>query len=116
MLKNLTQLANLLRNAHQLSPKIQQARSDLRSKTIVKRSSCNAVAVIMNGLGQVQKIEIAAEAFSTNEKDSIQLLIQQVMNEGIQEARKLHIESVRQLMGTKDLPAIDKLLRELETD
>ncbi len=116
MFKNLTQFAGLLRNAGQMTKKVQESKAELGKTIFQKTSTSETVIVKMNGLGEVQSIEIVLEKFeveSDHHKTHLEKEILEAVNAGIVEARRLHVEAIKKLTNGLDIPMIDNLIAEL---
>lgn len=117
MFKNLTQFAHLLRSASQISQRIRQLKSQLGSARIEKGSPDGMVQVAMTGLGQVETIRLAADllgALSQADREQLQVQLEQAMNAAIREARRQHIEGIKEIAAGMKLTGMEDILAELD--
>ncbi len=113
MFKNLTNFANLLRNSGQMTTKIQEMKSELSHRRVHGSAANGDVVSTFDGLGKMESIRIENNLLTPDHRSEVESLIATAVNDGIQQARRLHIESLRKLTGNLEIPGIDKLLEEL---
>ncbi|WP_430453174.1 YbaB/EbfC family nucleoid-associated protein [Rhodopirellula europaea] len=60
-LGNLGNIASMVGKLQEIPQKMQELNEQMRSERVSASSSCNHVEVVMNGIGEVQSVEIAPE-------------------------------------------------------
>ncbi len=113
MFKNLTNFANLLRNAGQLAPKLQSMKNQLAHRRVHGSAGDGDVYTTFDGMGRMDSVRIADHLYDPARRSELESLLTAAVNDGIREARKLHIEAVREVVGDLDIPGIDQLIEEL---
>lgn len=114
MFKNLTQLAQLLRNATHLSDRVRQMKQRLTDHRFERANHDRTVVVEMNGLGKVQDLTIDAACLSPERKKHVEEQVTVAINAGMREARRLHIEALRELTAGMNILDFDELIKELD--
>jgi DNA-binding YbaB/EbfC family protein len=113
MFENLSNFSKLVRGAGQMMPRIQKMKQDLGNKEVEATSSNRQVTVRMSGTGIVTRIEIDASLMESGDKKLIELQTLEAMNLAIQQAKALHLSSVREVVGELGIPGIDRILEQL---
>jgi nucleoid-associated protein EbfC len=113
MFKNLTNFANLLRNAGQMTTKLQEMKAELQRRRVHGSSADGEITTTFNGLGQVESIRIGEALIDPSRRDELESHLASAVNDGIRQARALHIESLKKLTGDLEIPGLDKLIAEL---
>ena len=113
MFKNLTGLANLLKNAGSISQRVGEMKTDLEQKRVTGTSGGGMVMVQLNGLGEVQTLQIDVQLVSDGGVKMIEELVTVAINQAIVEARKLHLDAMRELTGGVELPGMNDLFESL---
>ncbi len=115
MFKNLTNIANIMRTASQMGERMNELKNDMEGRRVYGRAGegDHSVFVELNGLGVVQTIDISESLLDRSMKQNVQDLTAAAMNEAVAEAKKMHVEAVRQLTGGIELPGLDNVLNEL---
>lgn len=110
MFENLTNLSKLMRGAGSIMPKVQAAKEKLARQEVESISLSGAVRVVLSGGGVVSAIEIRDTSLSGQDLESE---IQEVMNEAIQKAKRLHLDAVQHVVGDLGIPGIDRIIAQL---
>lgn len=119
-LGNLGNLASMVGKLKDMPERMQQLREGLRNETVTGTSGCGHVTVIMNGLGEVQTVQVApdlvrdgADAEATAATTSAAVL--EATNLAGAAAKDRLASSISQLANDMDLnlPGMDGLLASL---
>lgn len=113
MFKNLSNLASLMKQATQIGSRMEEMQSELREKRVHGSAGGGMVAVECNGIGEMLKIDIAAELIEKGEKDMIEDLVRAATNEAHAKSRELHLDSMKSLTGDMELPGLEDALSQL---
>lgn len=113
MFRNLNGLANLMKNAGQIGPRLQQVKSDLESRSVVGKSASNLVSIHMNGVGKVSQVVVDPSLVSSEGHDELQNEIREATNLAIEAAKQLHLEALKHATEELGLPGMDGLLSQL---
>ncbi len=111
MFKGLGNLAALMRNASDISGKMEGISDALRDKTVVGSAGGDMVQVEMNGLSQVTKVSIDSVLIEKQDREMLETLLPAVINQAITKAKQLHVEAMRDLTGGIDLPGLEKMMQ-----
>jgi DNA-binding YbaB/EbfC family protein len=110
MLKELGQLASLMRGAGEITSKMESMSSKLREKRVVGSAGGDMVRVEMNGLAQVTRVTLDPTLVTGGDRELIETLICAATNQASGKAKELHMEVMRELTGGLSLPGLDQLM------
>ncbi len=110
MFKNLSGLAQVLRNASSMGEKVKEMRESLAREIATGSSGGDMVTVEISGIGEVKKLRIAPELIAKNDVELIEELVPAAMNEALVKVRQMHVEKMREATGGIDLPGLDEAL------
>lgn len=113
MLKNLANLASMMKQATQIGGRMEEMQSELREKRVTGNAGGGMVQVECNGLGEMLRIEIAPELIEKGEKDVIEDLVRAAANDSHAKSRELHLEAMKSLTGGINIPGLDDALSQL---
>jgi DNA-binding YbaB/EbfC family protein len=115
VLKGLGNLANLLKNAHQIGEHVESAKEKLRHERVTGNAGGGMVTVEMNGLGEVLQLKIDPTLVERNETEMIEDLVPAAVNEARVKAQLKHAETLRSVTTGLELPipGIEKALETL---
>ena len=112
MFKNLTGFANLLKNAGQFSAKAEEIKNSLQAKS-VEGNSGRSVRFVLNGVGEVQSVEIPEVLLDAEQKIVLQEEIVEAANLAVKAAKQLNAEAIRSATGDLDIPGLDGMINQL---
>ncbi len=110
MFKNLTGLAQMLRNAGTISQRVQEMKDRLASQTATGAAGGDMVQVEISGIGEVKRVHISPELIARQDKEMLEDLIPAAMNEALVKVRAMHIAAMKELTGGIDIPGLDEVL------
>lgn len=116
-LGNLGNIASIFGKLQDLPDKMQALNEQMKSERVTASSSCGHVTVTMNGVGEVQSVDVdptvlGGEGGGAVPADTLGQAIQDATNSAGGEAKQLYAGAVSQLASDLDLniPGIDGLL------
>lgn len=112
-LGNLTQLAGMLKNLGQMKTKLAESKSKLATQKAVGQDTSSSVRVEINGLGEVISVEVQQHVLTPELQVQLQQSIQIATNLAIQQAKQMHLQSIKELTQGIELPGLDGILEEL---
>jgi hypothetical protein len=119
-LGNLGNIASMVGKLQEIPQKMQELNDQMRSERVSASSSCNHVEVVMNGIGEVQSVEIAPEILGAGGGEAVapevlQNAIRDATNAAGAAAKQLYASAISQLASDMDLnmPGVDGLLTSL---
>ena len=113
MFKGLGNLAQVFKQAQEMSGKISGLNEQLKSKKVVGDAGGGMVRVQANGLTEVSKVEIDPVLFESGEREMIEDLLVAAFNQVSQKAKELHMESMREMTSGVSLPGLEEALGNL---
>ncbi|MEM9644787.1 MAG: YbaB/EbfC family nucleoid-associated protein [Planctomycetota bacterium] len=110
-LGNLGNLAGMMGSFQELPGKLQDLNERMKEETVTAASGCQRVTVVMNGIGQVQSIDIASELAGAELEGSVL----EATNAAGAAAKQLYAESIGRLAEelNLNLPGMDGMLASL---
>ena len=116
MFKGLGQLANLpalLKQAQEMSGKVEQLNTELKSKRVTGAAGGGLVEVDCNGLGDAVTVRIDPSLIAKQDRELLEDLLPSAFNAARQKAKQLHAESLQQLTGGMQVPGLAEMLGNL---
>lgn len=113
MFKGLGNLAQMFKQAQEMSGKISGLNEKLKSQKIVGDAGGGMVRVAANGLSEVSKVEIDPALFDSGEREMIEDLLVAAFNQVSQNAKALHAESMREMTAGMNVPGLEDALGKL---
>lgn len=113
MFKNLTGLAQVLKNASSIGERVKEMRESLAATTVDGSAGGGMVQVQVSGLGEVRRLKIAPDLVASNDVEMLEELIPAALNEALTKVRSLHVEKMREATGGVSLPGLDEALANL---
>ena len=111
MFKELGSIASMIRQAQTMGPKMQELAEQLKSKQVEGSAGGGMVTVIANGAGQILKIEIDPAIEEKNDFEMAKDLLPAAINQALDKAKQLHMESMQAVTGDFSLPPnMEKML------
>ncbi|MGB9690497.1 YbaB/EbfC family nucleoid-associated protein [Thermogutta sp.] len=115
MLKELAQLTTLLRNAKDISEKLEDVIARLKEERIVGSAGGGLVKVEVDGLADPRRVTIEPALLKPEDKDLLEELLVGAMRDAIQKARERHVQLVTEFTGGLPLPGLDVFSKLLGT-
>lgn len=113
MFGSLGNLANVLRQAQQISGKLGGMSEKLASLSTVATSGAGLVEIEINGLQEVQRCTIDPKLLEQNDLELLEDLIKGAVNQAIQASKALHMEAVKELTSGMQLPGLDEAIAKM---
>lgn len=113
MFKSLSNLASMLKQAQQMSGKMQEINERLKSERATASTGAGLVEVEVNGLGEVLRVKIDPALVARGEREMIEDLLPGAVNQAVTKARKLHMEAMKSLTEGFNLPGLDQAIDSL---
>lgn len=105
-------IASLMRNAGELSGKLNEVTENLRQRKVLGEAGGGMVRVEANGLGVVTTITIEPNLIESGNGEMLQDLLPAAINQALARARQLHVEAMRDVTGGISLPGMDQLMEQ----
>ena len=113
MFKGLANLANLMRQAQQVSGKMQALNEKLKSERATASTGGGMVEVEVNGLGEVLRVKIDPALVQQGEREMIEDLLPAAVNQAVAKAKQLHVAAMKSLTDEMELPGLSDALAQL---
>jgi len=115
-LGNLGNIASMVGKLQDIPKRMQELNDQMKAERVSASSACGHVSVTMNGIGEVQKVEIAEDVVDGSvPAETIAHAVRDATNAAGAAAKQLYADSISQLAKDMDLnvPGIDGLLANL---
>jgi DNA-binding protein YbaB len=115
MFKGLAGMASVMGNLHQIPGKLEVVNEQMRQARVSGASECGHVTVVMNGLGEVQSVEIAAVLVVDGDPGPAHHPVRHATNQAGAAAKRLYGEAMQSMAREMNLnlPGIDSLLTKM---
>ena len=110
MFKQLGNIASLMKQAQQMSGRMNEVNDQLRAKQVQGSSGGGMITIDANGLGEVLKVTIDPDLIARGDGEMIEDLMPAAINDALVKAKQLHAESMKSLTSDMDLPGLDEAL------
>jgi DNA-binding YbaB/EbfC family protein len=106
-------MASMLRQAQQVSGRMQAMQADLKAATVVGSAGDGLVEVRMNGLGEMLGLKLAPTLLDPAQSEKVEQWVTLAVNDAANKARQLHTESMQSLASGLDVPGLSDALAQL---
>ena len=113
MFQGLGNMASMLRQAQQMSGRMEAMQADLKAATVIGSAAGGAVEVRMNGLGEMLGLKLAPALLQTDNRAEIESLVPIAVNDAAAKARQLHSDAMKSLTSGLDVPGLSDALAQL---
>lgn len=112
MFKGLAGMASMMGNLHQIPTKLEEINQKMRQSRVSGQSTCGHVSVVMNGLGELQSIDISPALVVDGDPAPAAEPICQATNKAGAEAKRLYGEAMHAMAKEMNLnlPGMESLL------
>lgn len=114
MFKGLGNIASVMRQAQQMSGKMQEVNERLKSERVSASSGAGMVEVEVNGLGEVLRVTIEQSLIDGGDREMIEDLIPSAVNQAITKSKQLHLEAMKSVTAGMELPGLDDFLAKIQ--
>jgi nucleoid-associated protein EbfC len=112
-LGNLANIGSLMKQAQEMSGRMQAIQEQLKGKRATGAAGGGLVEVDVNGLSEVLAVRIDAGLVEKNEREMIEDLLPAAMNAAQAKAQQLHAEAIQSLAGNIPLAGLSEALQQL---
>ena len=116
MFRGIANIGSMIRQAGQLSGKLNGLNEELKTKRALGTAGAGLVEVEVNGLGQVLRVTIAPELVERRDREMMEDLIPAAVNQAVAKSRELHAEAMKKLTGDMNLPGLDEAMAKFGTE
>jgi len=105
--KNLAGIGSLLKQAGQITSKMQDMNDELRARRTTGSAGGGMVEVEVNGLVEVLACRIDPQLLAGGDAELIEDLVVGAVNQAVAQAKQLHAEALKSMTGGIELPGLD---------
>jgi DNA-binding YbaB/EbfC family protein len=110
MFKGLASLMSLLKNAQQISGKMQELNEELKKRRVTGTAGGGMVEIEANGLLEAIRCQIDPQLIAKGDRELIEDLVVAAMNQAVAQGKQIHGELARSLTGGMGLPGLDEAI------
>ena len=110
MFKGLVGLGSLLKQAQQISGRMQGLGEELKKRRATGSAGGGMVEIEVNGLMEVLRCHIDQELIAGGDRELIEDLVATAVNQAIAKGKQLHGEAMKELTGGLNVPGLDDAL------
>lgn len=112
-IENLANLGGLMKQAQEMSGKMQQMTEELKTKRVVGSAGAGLVEVEANGVGEILNVRIDPALFERQDRELLEDLLPGAINDAQRKAKELAASRMQELTGGMNLPGLGDLLGQL---
>ncbi|GAB4127881.1 YbaB/EbfC family nucleoid-associated protein [Thermopirellula anaerolimosa] len=109
MLKELSSLAALLRNAQEIGERMKSLGRKLSEERLTGAAGSGLVQIVLDGTMEPKQISIDPQLLRENSRELLEELVLGAMKDAVRKARARHAELLQELSGGMNLPLMDGL-------
>lgn len=111
MFKGLGNIAQLIKQAQNIGPKMEEMSQELQQKRVTGSAGGGMITVHANGLGQILSVEIDPLLEEKADFEMVRDLLPAAINQAVAKSKELHVEAMKSLSGGLPLPGgLDDML------
>ena len=110
MLKGLSNLASLVKQAQQMGGKMHEVSSQLQAKRVKGSSAGGLIEVEANGAGEILRVRIDP---SLEDREMVEDLLPAAINQAGEKARELHTEMMQTMTEGLDMPGLSDAIAQM---
>jgi DNA-binding YbaB/EbfC family protein len=112
-LGKLANLGSVLKQAQQMSGRLQQLQEDLKQRRAEGAAGGGLVTVEVNGLGEVLSCRIDPSLVTSGDRELIEDLVPAAVNQAVAKSRELYAEAMKSMASGMDIPGLGSVLSQL---
>jgi len=101
---------SLLKNAQQISGKMQELNEELKKRRVTGTAGGGMVEIEANGLLEAIRCQIDPQLIAQGDRELIEDLVVVAMNQAVAQGKQIHGELARSLTGGMGLPGLDEAI------
>ena len=113
MFKGIANLGAMLKQAQQMSGKLQGLNDELKTKRATGTAGGGLIEAEVNGVGELLGVRIDADLFARGDREMIEDLIPAAVNQALSRAKQLHADAVKSMTAGMELPGLDEAMSKL---
>jgi nucleoid-associated protein EbfC len=113
LFKGITNLASLMKQAQQMSSKMQAMNERLKSQRATGSAGAGLVEVEVNGVGEMIRLRIDPTLFQRGEQEMIEDLVPAAVNQALVKAKQLHVEAMKSMTDELDMPGLEEAMSQI---
>ncbi len=110
MFKGIGGLGSLLKQASQISSKMEGLNEELRNRKATGSAGGGMVEIEVNGLVEVLNCRIEPTLLAQGDTELLEQLVAGAVNQAVTKAKQIHAECVKSITGGIDLPGLDSAM------
>jgi DNA-binding YbaB/EbfC family protein len=111
--KQLGNITSLLKQAQQMSGKMQEISSQLRAQRVEGASGGGLIKVEANGLGEVLKVRVDRELLARGDGEMIEDLLPAAINDASAKAKALHAQAMKSMTADMNVPGLGEAIEKM---
>lgn len=113
MLRSLSGLANVMKQAQEMGSKMQAISEKLRTMRASGQAGGGMVEIEVNGLAEVLAVRIDDDLFKRGDREMIEDLLPAAFNAAHAKAKELHQQAIAEMTSDLNLPGLEQALGNL---
>ncbi len=113
MLRSLSGLANVMKQAQEMGSKMQAISEKLRAMRTSGQAGGGMIEIEVNGLAEVLAVRIDDALFQRGDREMIEDLLPAAFNAAHAKAKELHQQAIAEMTSDLNLPGLEQALGNL---
>jgi hypothetical protein len=97
---------NVQKQFREMQKKLGEVETELKERYVEATSGGGMVKVVVNGVEEVQKVDIHPQVLAANDKAMLEDLVLAAVNEGLKKAKALREKEMGKVTGMGGLPGL----------
>lgn len=110
MFKGIGGLGALLKQASQISTRMEGLNAELRGRRATGSAGGGLVEIEVNGLVEVIRCRIEPSLLAQGDAEMLEDLVAGAVNQAVAKAKQIHADAVKSITGGIDLPGLDSAM------
>lgn len=110
MFKNLANIAGMMQQAQKVGQDMKAMQEELRTKRVKGSAGAGMVEAVCTGQGELVSVTIDPQLFADGDKDLIEELIPQAVNDAQAKGKQLQQEMMQSITGGLNVPGLDEAM------
>lgn len=112
-LENIANLGGLMKQAQEMSGKMQQLTEELKAKRVMGSSGAGLVEVEASGTGEVLAVRIDQGLIEKQDRELLEDLLPGAINDAQKKAKELYASQMQELTGGMNIPGLGDMLSQI---
>jgi len=106
MLKNISGMGGLMKQAQKMQAKMMEIQEELAEKTVEGTAGGGMITVVANGRQEIMSLKVEQEVVDPEDIEMLQDLVLAAVNDALQKSRDMMAEEMQKITGGLKIPGL----------